>query len=301
MKKEKKRYYLIEYCGIRRHEYNTEEELNEALERIRKYNNRKTAKYIVGNMKCSKSEDHYVLYANLYRKITQKSTISELDKFTSQFDEKELISYLYDKLISANPKNNKAKTCLYPDINIAYFEDKNKEERGSILRRIKYIPVLYKDDKKYMDMQYISNCIANHCDTSYPIDYDFFRGLFFEFCEYRSCGEELDKLINITNKVQFSGYNPNELYFAAMDLYRELIFEREKDGSIIRDDNGRYQVSERRLRDFGFFVKNYNSTTYKNAMSYSYANNSSKLAEMKALRAEILSLREGQQLEMKLK
>ena len=35
-----------------------------------------------------------------------------------------------------------------------------------------------------------------------------------------------------------------------MDLYKQLVFEREKDGSIVRDNNGRYQVSKRRLRDF---------------------------------------------------
>ena len=301
MKKEKKRYYLIEYCGVRRHEYDTEEELNDALERLRKYNNRKTSKYIVGNMKYNKTEDHYVLYANIYHKLTQKSTISDLDNFTSQFNEKELISVLYDKLISANPNNNKARSCQYPDINIAYFEDKNKEERGNLIRRIKYAPVLYSEDTKYMDMQYISKCIANHCDSSYPIDYDFFRSMFFEFNNYLSCAEELDKLLRIVNKVQFAGYNPNELYYAAMNLYKKLIFEREKDGSVIRDNNGRYQVSERRLRDFGFFVKNYNSTTYKNAMSYSYANNNAKLNEMKSIREEILSLREGKQLKMTLK
>ena len=149
-------------------------------------------------------------------------------------------------------------------------------------------------------MQYISKCIASHCNPSEPIDFEFFRNLYFEFNLHRSCDEELDHLIRTINKVQYEGYNPNELYYAAMDLYKQLVFEREKDGSIVRDNNGRYQVSKRRLRDFGFFVKNYKSMTHKSAMTYSYTNNSLKLEQMKALRAVIEELQYGEQLTLKL-
>ena len=83
-------------------------------------------------------------------------TISEIDNFTKSFDEEGLIEYLKNQ--------TKTKEGFKPDINICYFENKNSvdEKPGDIHyeRRIKYIPILYQEDKKYLDKNFIKNCLV---------------------------------------------------------------------------------------------------------------------------------------------
>ena len=298
MKKETKRYFLVEYIGVRRIEFDTEEDIERNIENVRKYNNRKTPDFIVGNMTVKEENGKYVLYANIYKKLREKSTISDLDNYTSTFDEKGLIKNVYDKLITANEDKNVAKTSYYPDINIAYFEDKNMDERDETIRRIKYIPVLYEEDKKYLSESYIEKCISFHAEKK---DYEFFRNMIETFKYNRSCNEELNKLDFAIVGVKYKGYNPSSLTYASMRLYRRLIIEKAKDGSNIRNYNGGYQISRRRQRDFGFFIKNYNSPIIKKATAYTYLDSTTKLKEMKALREEILKQRNemGKQLTLK--
>ena len=137
MKKETKRYFLVEYCGCKNMHFDTKAELAEMLERVRKYNNRKTAKYICGNITVEKTENGYDAVGHIYNKLTERQTISDLDTFTGSLSEEELIACYADK--------SKMKEGLVPDINIAYFENKDKDpkDKTQIERRIKYIPVLY--------------------------------------------------------------------------------------------------------------------------------------------------------------
>lgn len=293
MKTEKKRYYLIEYCGIRRREYDSKEELNAAFERIRKYNKRTSAKFITGNMSVKLENGKYVLYAHVYRKLREKSTITDLDNYTSNFDERSLIFDVYDNLVTANPEKNSSNIAYYPDINIAYFEDINKNNRtnNDVIRRIKYIPVLYNEDLKYLNREYISKCVQSHC-YGQIIDFEFFEGILREFGDYRHCDYEYDNLLRSINKVKYEGYDPSYLYYDTMNFYKSFVNEREKDGSLVRDQNGKYQVSRRRARDFGFYVKNYHARNQRYATSYTFQNSKTKLSEMKALREQILKYKE---------
>ena len=302
MKKEQKRYFLIEYCGFKEVTYDTKEELDKALDDIRKYNNRKTSKYIVGNMTCNKMNYKYVLTAHLYRRLREKSTISDLDEFTSKYDEKGLIKVLYPRLLTANPDNNKPHVSYYPDINIAYFEDKDQDKKtknDNVIRRIKYIPVLYKDDTKFLSEEYIRKCIVAHCFGEY-IDFNFFYSLLAEFKDFRNCDEEYDELLSIIHKVEYGEYGVSNLYSATMNFYNAFISEREKDGSLTRLPDGSYQKSRRRLRDFGFYVKNYNSKSHKSPTAYAYTDNKTKLEEIKRIRNEIIK-DQGEQLSLNLK
>lgn len=250
MKKEKKRYFLVEYYdSIRTKTVSSYEEVLYFLHEIKKYNNRKSSQYLFGNVEIIKLEDSYLMKAHIYKKYTDRLTISEIDNLTSSLDEKELASMFEEKSKMANGAE--------PDINIAYFETQDKDDDGRVKyeKGIKYLPVLYKDDLKYMDDHYIKECLYFHAATR---DFDFFRELANEFSFYHFIGDEIYKLRSINDKCENQGYDLTQLYIAANKLYEKFICEYEKDESLTRDKDGKYIVSRRRLRDFGFFIKYYN-------------------------------------------
>ncbi len=250
MKKEKKRYFLVEYYdSIRSKTVSTYEEVLEFLHEIEKYNNRKRSKYIFGNVEITKLEDSYLMQAHIYRKYTNRLTISEIDNLTSSLDEKELALMFSEKSKMINGAE--------PDINIAYFETQDRDKDGKVKyeKGIKYIPVLYKDDLKYLDKRFIKECLYFHASTR---DFDFFRDLANEFSFYHFVGDEIGKLRSINDKCENQDCDLNGLYLAASRLYEKFICEYEKDESLSRDREGKYIISRRRLRDFGFFIKNYN-------------------------------------------
>ena len=256
MKKETKRYMIVEYAGTKEREYDTKEELDSMIEATRKYNNRKKTIYICGNADVTLINGKYHVKIHLYNKLSGKNTISDLDELTKNFDKRSLEGYFADKI--------KMVGSYEPDINIAYFETKDAkdDEDKPLLFGIKYIPVLYKDDLKYFDESYIKNCLMFHAER---FDTSFFRAMASEFCFHHVVSNEVEKLYMYADKVDNQGYDSMSLYYVSLDLYRKLIYEREKDGSLIRNDNGGYQISARRKRDFCFFLKNYNNVKGKNS------------------------------------
>ena len=292
MKKEQKRYFLVEYVNKLTKVYNSKEELDAAISEIGRYNNRKTAPYIIGNMNTYLLDNKYYLNFHVYNKLLPKSTISEIDELTKEYDESGLIISLKDNIMSLKPENTKDNSPIYPDINIAYFEDKNKKDRSNdyAFKRIKYIPVLYNDDLKYLDASFIINCIlfhASHCDLK------FFEGILNEFRYSHSCGRYLDKIQETLEEVKYNGLNCMNLYYDTKDFYLAYIVEREikrkgnGNESILRDDKGNYLYSRRRVRDFGFYVKNYECKMVKKPTMYNYSNNHEKQRELQRILNEI--------------
>ena len=249
MKKEMKRYYLVEYFGTRETILPSMDEVRDTINEIRKYNNRKSSKFLFGNVSIDSTEEGYHLTAHIYRKFSEKSKISEIDDFTSNYTEKELM----DVYMPIAKMSNDA----LPDINIAYLETRDKDEYGSVRyeRGIRYLPVLYKDDLKYMDPKYIRQCLSYHCSVK---DFDFFRDLANEFSLHHFISDEVSNLFTTVDKCQNQGLSLNDLYTKANELFSKFILEYERDESLTRDENGKYVISRRRLRDFGFFIKNYN-------------------------------------------
>ena len=99
MKNEKKRYFLVEYYGITRQTiaYSLQEKEN-ILNEVRKYNNRKSSSFLLGNIKVDCVDGIYYISGHLYRKYTNRSTISEIDELTSKYSESELLNYLKKNL-----------------------------------------------------------------------------------------------------------------------------------------------------------------------------------------------------------
>lgn len=262
MKKEMKRYFLVEYYGNDRiTTVDTKKEVEELLDEVRKYNNRKNSKFLLGNIKVTSRNDKYDLEAHLYRKYTDRMTISELDSFTSQYSENELIEEFKDKSLMIEDYK--------PDINIAYFETKDKDENGNreYEKGIKYIPVLYKDDLKYLDKEYILNCLFFHASIR---DFDFFRDLANRFTLTHFVADEVSNLLEAVDMCENQNGDLNQVFYRASRLYNKIVLEYEKDESLSRNEKGEYIISKRRLRDFGFFIKNYNIRDAKKRNPFMY-------------------------------
>ncbi|MBR4177771.1 MAG: hypothetical protein IKR57_00290 [Bacilli bacterium] len=250
MKEEKKRYFLVEYNGnIRTTIANSREEVYHILNEVRKYNNRKSSKYLMGNIQIEEIDGVFYITAHLYTKYTNRMTISEIDTMTSKLTESELAKVFSDKTKMIND--------ALPDINIAYLETENSNGKDPIKyeRGIRYLPVLYKDDIKYMDKAYIRGCLYYHATIR---DFNFFRDLANEFSVHHFIGDEVSELYRVVDYCENQNGSLTDVYIKAVDLYSKFICEYEKDESLTRDKAGKYVISRRRLRDFGFFVKNYN-------------------------------------------
>lgn len=261
-KKETKRYALVEYLGTVKREYSTKEEYQEMLKTIERYNNRKTHKHFYGNITSKIKDGKISVLVHIYHRLTEKMTISDIDHFTEGFEEDELINYF---------KNITSTKNLEPDINICYFENKNTEDEKSdevhYERRIKYLPILYKGDLPFLDKKYIKKCLMAHANNN---DYDFFKALASEFSPYKVVSERVEELWSIVDKCRYQGYESMEMASAAFRLYSNLIVERDREGRIIRLKNGEYQISRRRQRDFGFFIRDYNMVDSKRKIPTRY-------------------------------
>ncbi len=261
-KKETKRYALVEYLGTVKREYSTKEEYQEMLKTIERYNNRKTHKHFYGNITSKIKDGKILVLVHIYHRLTEKMTISDIDHFTEGFEEDELINYF---------KNITSTKNLEPDINICYFENKNTEDEKSdevhYERRIKYLPILYKGDLPFLDKNYIKKCLMAHANNN---DYDFFKALASEFSPYKVVSERVEELWSIVDKCRYQGYESMEMASAAFRLYSNLIVERDREGRIIRLKNGEYQISRRRQRDFGFFIRDYNMVDSKRKIPTRY-------------------------------
>ena len=290
MKKETKRYLIVEYAGSKERVYDTLEEVKIVLDDIRKYNNRKTAKYICGNIDIKLVDGKYYVNIHLYHKFSSKHTISAVDEFTKNFSKSELQAYYTPA--------SKMKDGYESDINIAYFETKDatSEDDKPLLYGIKYIPVLYKENLKYFDESYIKKCLRYHANIS---DTRFFRNLANEFSFYHVVSDEVEKLFVYCDKVDNQGYDTVSLYYVSLDLYKKLIYEREKDGSLLRDSNGKYQISNRRKRDFVFFLKNYNCYKINSPLRYNGSTTKMMKDSLIKVRNELLKKEEIKKLELK--
>lgn len=263
MKKELKRYFLVEYAGYEERVLNSKEEYEALLDIINKHNNKKKMKYIFGNISVRVENGKYFVLVNKYRKLTEKTTISELDDLTCEMNYYELMNYFKDKLVT------KVSEGYLPDINIAYLEDKNVKDKKAedVDRRIKYIPVLYKHDVMYMNKEYIFKCMAYYLRNK---QYQFFFDLASEFEINRAVSEEIEALRISLDKVIIQGEDETLIYRAAKSLYEALIVERDKTTRVVRDQNGNIQISRRRKRDFGFFIRDYGMKTSKRTSPFKY-------------------------------
>ena len=275
MKKELNRYRLIEYLGTTTRVIHTQEEYEDILKKTDKYNNSKKSKYILGNITREKQSDgSYLVTIHVYNRLEPAMGITALDNLTSVGDEKDLIQKYAGK--------TKSREGYTPDIQIAYFENKDAGAPETVHydRRIKYIPVLYSEDKKFLDQNYLRRCLKYHADKR---DYGFFMELANTFCFHKNVEVDIEDLRIAIDRVRNQCYDSIFLYNAASILLRNVILEYDKSGHILRDSEGKYEISRRRLRDFGFFIRDYNTVPRKivSPVKYNQSLSTSKLEELR--------------------
>ncbi len=250
MKKETKRYSLVEYCGCKSKDLKDKSEYEAMLKNINLSNKRRNIKYICGNVSYKVNPDNTITaYIHVYNRLMGPCTISEIDNFTSTLTYNDLVSRFESMLCTREE--------YYPDINVCYFETKNKSEKGD--KRdigIKYIPVIYSFDKKFLDIRCIKEHLKFQAETS---NYEFFKELCNEFCFYNFIGEEISELRTVIDKVMSNRLSNIELYLCSRRLFNKFIKEYDSKGKVVLDNNDKSQISRRRLRDFGMFIRYYNT------------------------------------------
>ena len=295
MKENIKRYFLVEYVRPLVSVYNTYEDYSQALLRIDKYNQSESVKkapFIYGNLTTQRgAKGEYILTTHLYHKLTERCDLKDLDKFTSNFNEDELIIKMLfpetldskvngirfrDKIMSLDGTYYTNGKTMYPDISIAYFMDekednknrievttkdkkgKDKKVKVSTFKKIKYLPVMYKDDVPFMKRDIVKNALLERSSSK---DVKFFRGLIEVFNLTHDSDKELDNLERSIDRVKYQD-NPG--------LYKW------KHGKHVYDENGYMKTDYRRKRDFGMYIRNYEAKLFKDPNNYSYNSVSSR-------------------------
>ena len=247
-KKELKRYTLCEYGGEQVRYFHSYKDFQDLILLINDINKKGKSPFFYGNISCEKKYDVYEVKFHVYNRLTPKMTISELDALTSNKTEEELINKFSDFIKTRKP--------YIPDINIMYFEEKNSNDKDeqTLIRRIKYIPVLYSRDKRFLDRNYIQSCIKV---AAREHDINFFKKMANEFCFHHVIVEYIEKLRYYIDLCKRGENMYSSLSSTAIELYEALIRERKSDKRVCMDEKGEPLISRRRLRDFGFFVRDY--------------------------------------------
>lgn len=287
MKPEQKRYMLVEYYDTNVHEVSSYSEFLALLHDTELYNRRKIdgarkkGRLLYGNVHYLEKDGKKYIVANRYHKLTDRMTISELDRYTSQFTKEEFIETNKPNFWTNMDKGYK------PDINVAYLEskDRSKEEVGEVHleQRVKYIPVMYKEDMVcFNNPDFIRENLYYFAKQG---DIGFFKQLANEFCEHRPAADAVEKLFQMTERCQYEGLDYSFLVNAAMDLYRSVIYDKDKDGIS--------QISVRRKRDFVFFIRKfYSPAKFSDRYNYPESGKQEEIPE---------GLTEGENSQLKLK
>lgn len=260
MKKETKRYSIVEYVGKTIRTVNTEKEYDALIDYIKKVNSRKTSKFYFGNISKKEVDGKIELTIHIYNRLTQPRTIRDIDE--------ECRGYVSIKDMLES--GYRAGTMHYnPDIYISYFETKNESEKNDkdVDIRIKPLPLLFECDQKYFDESYIKKCLDSH---SSKYDFQFFLDLVKDFRYDRSVYERANELLEDINSVKRNDINSYHLSHDAIRFYNTYIIERDNRGTALRDDNGNFEKSHRRIRDFASFVREREMITTKRLSATHY-------------------------------
>ncbi len=257
MKKETKRYSIVEYVGKTVRVVKSEKEYNELLSYIKKLNNKSltVSKYYYGNLSLEKKNGTYEVTIHIYNRLTCPRTISDIDDECSKV--RSMKDFLESGYVNGVRHAN-------PDIYISYFETMNKSEQKKNGEKcdvgVKALPFMFDSDQKYFDENYIKKCVIYHAKEK---DISFFKNMCEEFCLNHNVTDAIIKLRATINKVQNEGEDPFYLSVDAMRLYKSLVYERNSDKRVPRNEEGEFEISHRRVRDFGSFIRDYQMSRKK--------------------------------------
>ncbi len=255
MVEEKKRYSIVEYLGYTEREVISEEEYNKFVNYIKKLNNRKTSPLYFGNISKQKIKGKIRITIHIYNRLTMPRTISDIDTETSTF--RSIKEYIKTKYSSSVKHIN-------PDVYIAYFEKINNK-KNPVDVGIMPLPLLFECDQKYFDPSYVKKCLKAHSDEK---DVDFFKGIASRFCFNRDCLDEASLLWQACDQVQNHLRLPSDLETISKRLYSNYTYQRDGNRKVVRDEEGKLEYSHRRIRDFGCYIRDYQSNKVLSATAY---------------------------------
>ena len=257
MKEELNRYYLIEYQDTRDTIISSNEEYKKIVADAKKNNRSEKNKILIGNIeRYTDRRGRVHVIEHLYNKLTPKSTISGILAVTTQYNEKDFKK----KLANEGKLGYSEEKGFYPDIYIIYKEEKNRNEvdERNFDVRFKCLPMMYKEDLKYLDLNILYNMISNF---AHQYDYGFFKELANNV--RKSLKDKASLLYERVNDAQSKEYDRDLLdiamksvYYTARELVYEYVVDREK-GTIARDEKGEILYSKRRILDIGNIIKYY--------------------------------------------
>ena len=272
--KEKNRYTLVEYkCKVIK-TLDSVSEYEELVHKLKKLNDKNDSSEYYANVSyITLPSGRLNVTIHVYHKLSKKSSIKEIDKFTSKYTKGE---YIYENKNEFLTRND-----MLPDINIAYFHS-NKDNKCDL--SLKYAPVLFKDDVKYLDPKFYKDYVMSRIQDN---DISFFTSLANRYCKYKSkmIPELTEMLFMEANEVEFGMKSIDRLYETAIKLYDALIFERDKNGNKVFDGTN-YVKSYRKIRDIGLFLKSYDNKEKKYSTPFEYNEEKDK-QEIKKINEQI--------------
>ena len=259
-KKETRRYSIVEYMGPTTEILSSEEDYQKLLEFAKKNNNSITSDMFYGNISKRMVNGALTVTYHTYHELTIPRTISDIDAECSGYsDINHMLGAGYDAIVMSHN----------PDMYIVYFETKNKAEKSKddFDIRIKPLPFFFADDQVFFDEEYIKKCIIGYTVIR---DLNFFRDLAYNFRFNRDAYDALDRLERDINLVATGEKDIFDLSIDSMSLYKKLVYERDRDGRVIRNSEGQIAMSHRRIRDFGSFVRDRDMPAYKRLSAVKY-------------------------------
>lgn len=138
-KREVGRYTIVQLVETKTRRFYSKNEIDILSNEIQKYNDNAKNPFLIG--------DFYVNYPkgiisfNVYKKIINNSTLKEIDSWTSKLDNEEEIKKKYQ-----TDKSNDNPFLIVYRIN----------------KRIRKLPIFYKDSSSYLNFRYISGCFSSY-------------------------------------------------------------------------------------------------------------------------------------------
>lgn len=137
--KQVNRYRIVQMVNLETRPLLNEEYLNNLIKKIAKYNSKSNNPYLLGKVEVNRRER--IITFKKYKIIRNASTLENIDEFTTKLRNEYDLKLLFE----TNLKNN------HP-IMIAYRSNKD----------IKTLPIIYKNNKKYLDKNYIKSLIIKY-------------------------------------------------------------------------------------------------------------------------------------------
>ncbi len=204
--KKVKRYSLVQSAGQNVECFNSETEVINAIEQLKKLNNKKSHPYFYGKIKYEKSPVGFVLSYQTYLKLSDPMLLQEIDCMTMEYENSSPIRKEHDGL------NNRP-------IQIAL------RMNGDIT----LLPVFYNNDRRYMESENLRRSVISRC-VGIDFIYELYKDEYINKSRKPGVYDALDELMAVKEKVKYGVCTPDDLISPAYNFY--CSFVRKKDGSL---------------------------------------------------------------------